>query len=233
MRCFAPETLRDETKFTKESLMWQFGILYWEILTRGHVPYDQLQVSGSSLKFKPLSSQWVCIAPWQGNFNKCRVLTHSLCLELAVNIEKGVRCRQPLECDLTLYKVGESIVNRTHYLDFKVMLACWHPDPMQRPILKHIIDFMKQYEIELTTREASMFIKKYSNKRACEVRHDIIVEMTILRNSIMQKTRCVESKTRRPNYRSLSKNVCIVFDMVIIRLPEPPFRIWDWSQKRN
>jgi len=51
------------------------------------------------------------------------------------------------------------------------MLACWHPDPMQRPILKHIIDFMKQYEIELTTREASMFIKKYSNKRACEVRY--------------------------------------------------------------
>jgi len=47
MRCFAPETLRDETKFTKESLMWQFGILYWEILTRGHVPYDQLQVSGT------------------------------------------------------------------------------------------------------------------------------------------------------------------------------------------
>jgi hypothetical protein len=53
MRCFAPETLRDETKFTKESLMWQFGILYWEILTRGHVPYDQLQVSGTfSLVFR-------------------------------------------------------------------------------------------------------------------------------------------------------------------------------------
>jgi hypothetical protein len=56
------------------------------------------------------------------------------------------------------------------FLQVQVMLACWHPDPMQRPILKHIIDFMKQYEIELTTREASMFIKKYSNKRACEVR---------------------------------------------------------------
>ena len=41
-RWFAPESLVDTTNFTQESHVWQLSICFWEVMSRGMLPYGDI-----------------------------------------------------------------------------------------------------------------------------------------------------------------------------------------------
>ena len=41
-RWFSPESMATQTNFSHESHVWQLGICFWEIFSRGQMPYNEV-----------------------------------------------------------------------------------------------------------------------------------------------------------------------------------------------
>ena len=84
MKWLAPEVLRSKS-FTTMSDVWAFGVMVWEVLTRGLLPYGTLN-------------------GWNGNFQDLKKHSESDCdSEIKSHLDAGNRLEKPAHCDDQLY----------------------------------------------------------------------------------------------------------------------------------
>uniref|UniRef100_A0A915D6W2 receptor protein-tyrosine kinase n=1 Tax=Ditylenchus dipsaci TaxID=166011 RepID=A0A915D6W2_9BILA len=124
VKWLAIESLRQQI-YTERTDVWSFGVTCWEILTFGQTPpYKELGLPRD----------------------------HKLARELAYQLEKGYRLKQPANCSQELYQE---------------MLNCWLVDPGSRPTFRQIKERLEQFcrapHIYVQERQATQRMDSITN----------------------------------------------------------------------